>query len=511
MKRALFLFWLIALFLIGLIIGILAFPFLAYADMSVDRYFEELEESQEPETEDKDALTRTDNFVFNSSSMLEPNVKSTAIASSSLLLTGYAEAGKRSTSEDYEEEGTDDDYSYYDYHLKLGQKISDRISYDIGSFIYDKHYNTKDSLDNISRTFKTNWSYYLMPPQERLLELGFKLNYKEKRYENSPGSEYNRITAAPLLSFTEKDLYAIDVSAGVDEFNYLETGEKDQLNFFSKIGGKRYFLDKKLMLTSSYKIETLEQEIINRERTKQEALGGFDYLFDGSTSSLDFARDGEPVEPLTINPKACRRIDFPWLYKITTRVGWGQRDTKEDEERDEDYDYEYWSGYVKSEHRINRKLKTGLKYQYFKKDYISGDLNNRGFYIQNNWDYEILDDEKQKIWLDLGIEYKGVDYTLEEDNNYKKEIAEIKLSYQKKKNSLGHSGWKTSLVLEGNSYDYNDSINNKKRYYIKLSGEKLFLKERLALSLDLKYRYTDYEQGNDKEQEAVRVAFKYRF
>ncbi len=74
------------------------------------------------------------------------------------VLSGYTEVGKRSTSEDYEEEDTDDDYAYQNYHLKLEQEVSDRLSYDISSFIYKKDYKSRDSLDNISRLCKTNWS-----------------------------------------------------------------------------------------------------------------------------------------------------------------------------------------------------------------------------------------------------------------------------------------------------------------------------------------------------------------
>ncbi len=391
-------------------------------------------------------------------------------------LSGYTEVGKRSTAEDYEEEGTDDDYAYQNYHLKLEQEVSDRLSYDISSFVYDKDYKSKDSLDNISRLFKTSWSYYLRKLREESLELDVRLNYKEKRYNNTPRSEYDQIRLAPTLTFKKKDLYTIDLTAGLDDFNYLAEGVKDQLKIFGKIGADRYFMDKKLMLTSSYKLETTEQKKIDRERTKHEVLGGFDYVF-----------------------------DLPWVYKITTRASWGERDTKEEEERDEDYDYEYWRYYTKTEHRINPKLKTNLKYQYFKKDYVSADLDHRGFYIQNSWDYEILDDEKQRIGFDFGVEHKDVKYELKSGNDYQKETVEAKFSYKRKKN------WQASAGLEQNFYDFDDSSNDKKRTYVKLSGEKLFLEGDLVLSLDLKYRYTDYEQGNDKEQEAVRVAFKYKF
>ncbi len=91
------------------------------------------------------------------------------------------------------------------------------------------------------------------------------------------------------------------------------------------------------------------------------------------------------------------------------------------------------------------------------------------------------------------------------DRNYKKETAEIKASYQRKKN------WKTSISWSENFYDFNDPDNDKKRYYAKLSVEKLFFKGDVALLADFKYRYTDYEQKDDSNTEAVRLTFKYKY
>ena len=390
-------------------------------------------------------------------------------------LSGYTEVGKSSTAEDYEEEDTDDDYTYQNYHLKLEQKVSDRLSYDISSFVYHKDYKTADSLDNISKVFKTNWSYYLKKAREKSLELDLNVQYKEKRYNNTPANEYDEISVVPSLTFQKKDLYAIDLALGLDNFDYLAEGQRDQFKVFTRAGGKRYLLDKKLMLTGSYRLENTEQEKIDRKRTKQQILGGFDYIF-----------------------------ELPWIYKIVTRASWGERDTKEEEGRDEDFDYEYWQYYVKTEHKVSPKLKTGLKYQYFKKDYLTADLDHKGFYIQNSWDYEVLDDEKQRVGLDFAVEHKDVKYGLKSGNDYQKETAEVKLSYKRKKN------WQASAGLEQNFYDF-QAGNDKKRAYARLSAEKLFLEGDLVLSLDLKYRYTDYEQKDDKEQETVRIAFKYRF
>ena len=399
------------------------------------------------------------------------------------VLSGYTEVGERSTAEDYEEEDEDNDYTYQNYHLKLQQKVSDRLSYNIGSFIYDKDYKDKNSLDNISRIFNTKWSYYPRKSKEESLRLDFKLKYKEKRYDNTPRSEYDQILVSPKLTFKKKDLYAIDLSAGVNNYDYTEASEKDQLKAFGKIGGRRYFLEKRLMLTSSYKLEATDEKKINRERTKHNLRGGFDYIF-----------------------------DLPWLSKIITRGSWGERDTKEEEETDEDYDYEYWRYYARTVHKINPGLKTDLKYQYFKKDYLTADLDHRGFYIKNTWRYKILDDERNKIVLNLFGQHKDVEYTLKAGNDYQKETAELKATYQRKKNlPAGQAGWKTSATLQGNFYDFNDASKDKERYYVKLSAEKLFKDGDLVLSIDLKYRWTDYDEKNDTEQEAVRVTFKHKF
>jgi hypothetical protein len=142
-------------------------------------------------------------------------------------------------------------------------------------------------------------------------------------------------------------------------------------------------------------------------------------------------------------------------------------------------------------------------------------LDHRGFYISNDWDCEILDDEKQRLGFALGLQHKDVKYELKGSNDYQKETAEAKLSYKRKKNPAparrGGAGWQTQAGLEQNFYDFNDSSNDKKRTYVKVSAEKLFLEGNLMLSLDFKYRYTDYKQKDDKDQEAVRLAFKYKF
>jgi opacity protein-like surface antigen len=194
-----------------------------------------------------------------------------------------------------------------------------------------------------------------------------------------------------------------------------------------------------------------------------------------------------------------------YINKVEARFKWGQRDTRDDDERDDDSDYKFRQYNVKTLHKINDRLKTTLKYDYFIKDYNVIGLGHKGFYLANGYDYEILNDDKQRSWLNFGLGRKDTRYIEITGNDYRKITADIRLNYSRKKN------WKGSIGIERSAYKYDDEANDKKRYYAELSVEKLFLNGGLNVDLDLKYRLTDYGQRSDDEQKAVRVGVGYEF
>jgi len=395
----------------------------------------------------------------------------------SMILSSYVEVGKKSTAEVFEEEDTDDDFSYYKYCLKLDHALSRRLKYSLSSWVYDKDYEQNDDLDNVSRMLKNEFSCLLRKTKEESLRLGLSLNYKEKRYENKPSLEYDQTKFSAKLIYKREDIWSLAGSAGIESYNYIARGEKDQLKYFGKVEAKRYLRSKKLLLSSSYRLGRTDHKQVGRERTKEDISAGFDYKF-----------------------------ELPWIYRLRFRGKWGERDTKEEEERDEDYDYDYREWYVKTEHKISPRMSANLKYQYLEKDYLTGNLDHNGFYLLNGWKYEPIGDKKRRIYFDLGLKHKELDYQNEDTNDYRKNSVEFKATYQRKKS------WECSLEIEGHIYDYpNDSFKDKERYYVKISWEKLFLERAFTLSVDLKYRYTDYHQRDDTEKNSVRVVFKYKF
>lgn len=150
-------------------------------------------------------------------------------------LSGYFEAGRKSQSEDFEEEEEDREYTYHNYHLRFRNEPSDRTSYALSSFIYDKDYRSEDRLDNTSKILDTRGSYYINKIKNEYLRLDIKLKYREKRYRESPSSEYDQIMFSPGLIYNRKDYYSINLSAGVNNYDYLFSENNDQLKFFFRI------------------------------------------------------------------------------------------------------------------------------------------------------------------------------------------------------------------------------------------------------------------------------------
>ncbi len=391
-------------------------------------------------------------------------------------MSGFTVTGFRSTVDDYEDEDEAHDYEYTNYSIRLKHTASDIVVYDVSSYFYNKDYREEDNLDNKSKILKGSLSYVLHERKDAAARLGIRIKYREKRYDNEPSNDYNQFLISPTVTFRKGSRSTLKFSAAFQNFNYLHAQEKDQVTFSAKIAGTHYPPHKRLKLVASYKIETQTEDHRNREKTKHDIFGGFDYTF-----------------------------NHPALDKIMARVTWGQRDTKEDDIRDLDHDYEYRTLYIKTLHTISRNIKTDLKYQYFRKDYISGDLDHESISISNTWRFILQNTAAERFTIGVRAAYKDMDYDLKQDNSYEKNSIEIKTGYQKKKD------WKTTVVLTGNFFDYHDSDKDKNRYAVRINGEKLLLNNAFTLSLTPTYRYTDYKHKNDDSHGSVKIAFSYTF
>ena len=373
---------------------------------------------------------------------------------------GFFDTGKRTQAEDYEEEDDDSEYTYRHYYFSVEDRLSARANYKFGSNYYDKDYSLSDSNDNISRISTVNGSYVIRKEKEEKLKLDIGFRHKEKRYSELPDSEYDQVVLSPKFTYSVKDIYSVYLSTGINSYDYINNKGEDEVKLFSKLGGKRYLLAKRLVLSSSFRFESSNRKKEDRREHRNELMLGVYYIF-----------------------------DFPYLYKITLRAKAGQGDTKDDDDRDDDLDYRFSRFFIKTEHRINPLIKAGLVYEYFRKDYLTSDLDHKGFYIKNTWRQSIIADKDRDLYIIAAAAHKAVYYPIKPQRDYRKETLEVKGVIMKRRD------WKTSLSLRGDFYDYSDSTGDKNRYYARLLLKRYFFEKRLDLSLNLKYKYTDRQQA----------------
>jgi len=389
---------------------------------------------------------------------------------------GFFDTGKRTQAEDYEEEDDDSEYTYRKYNLSFEHRLSARVNYKVASNYYDKDYIQSDSNDNLSRISTVNGSYYIRKENEEKLKLDIGFRHKEKRYNESSDSEYDQNVLTPKVTYSVKDIYSVYLSTGINSYDYVSNKGKDEIKIFSKLGGKRYLLAKRLVLSSSFRFESSNRKKEDRREHKNVLMLGAYYI-----------------------------PDVSYIYKITLRVKAGQGDTKDDDDRDDDLDYRFGRFFIKTEHKVNPLLKAGLVYEFFRKDYLTSDLDHRGFYIKNTWRQSIIADKDRELYIIAAAVHKDVNYPIKPQRDYRKDTLEVKGVIMKRRD------WKTSLSLRGDFYDYSDSTGDKNRYYARLLLKRYFFDKRLDLSLNLKYKYTDNRHSNNTEEESGRLAFAYRF
>lgn len=133
-------------------------------------------------------------------------------------------------------------------------------------------------------------------------KLDVNLRYREKRYRDSPSDEYDQLVFSPKITHARKEVYDIYLGTGINNYDYIKSGEKDQNNIFVKMGARRYLYSKKLVMHSSYRFEAATRRKEARQKNKHDLMFGGYYI---------------PA--------------LPQVKKITFRAKVGQGDTKDSE------------------------------------------------------------------------------------------------------------------------------------------------------------------------------------
>ena len=412
-------------------------------------------------------------FYFNILFIL--SLASTRCLADTLITTAFIETGSKSTADIFEEEDDDSDFSYDKYYSKIDYK-EDRLRCLLSYLSSDKDYSNKDTLDNRTDTIHTDLSYLFKKTKEDTVKLNIDLKYRERRYANSQTNNYDQFNPMLELAFKEKDIWSLALSTGLSDYHYPEAQDKDQLKRIGKIEVTRFIVPGTLETIASYRREESDRIQAGKDTLKDISILGFDY-----------------------------KVPIPYIRLIRFRIENGERDTKDEEERDEDLDYSYQRWYVTTQGVFSSRFSSTLKYQHWSKDYLTQDIDHRAFYITSNSRYDLINKNAMRIYLNLELEHKETDYTINDLLSYDKDSLETRATYKR-------DSWKHSLGVRTDHYDYpQDPSSNRDTYYTKMSIEKEFNKGDSTLSIDLKYKLKDFDTDSDTEQDSIRLTFEQRF
>jgi hypothetical protein len=388
-------------------------------------------------------------------------------------LSGYVDTGKQYSFEDNEDLILDDNYKYTTCNLKLEQKVSPSLDYYISSFLYSKNYQSKNIYDNKARVVTTSLSY----DKNKLYKIVFNIKYKEKSMLNNPSDTYKQIKLDTRISRDVKNEYSLKFTGGVNNFDYINISSGNVFNVLGKIDADKYFKSEDITLGGTYKIESSDKKFMNKKQVKQEMKGLFDY-----------------------------KLNKDYFYKFTSKFEYGTRDTKDDDEDvDYDLDYTYRTYTLKTYHNINDDIKTNIKYENMKKDYMNLDLDYNKYTIGNNWSYDIVNSDIRRLWLNLQGEYKSMKYKEAIKNDYNKKQFECDINYKIRDNYKLYSSFEDNIYRNENIY------NNKTIYNYVIGIEKYLLNKDLTLGLECKYKYIAYENRNNIGQNGVKLSFDWKF
>ena len=183
-----------------------------------------------------------------------------SVQAAGLTLLGDTEVGQRSTSEDFDGEDQEDDYHYLNGHINADSKISDKLTIEADGSRKTKDYETLNDLDNQTDAFTLKPTFLLRGDDQRSLKADFRGNYRRKRYENQPRSDYNQIALQSKLTLQRPSQYSVSALAGWQKYSYPSAGNKEQSNFTQTTEGRRYFLDQRLNLRSSFRFDVSDHK-----------------------------------------------------------------------------------------------------------------------------------------------------------------------------------------------------------------------------------------------------------
>lgn len=403
---------------------------------------------------------------------LYPPYRPLSIADDSAISSSY-EFGKRQITDFIENRDSLDNFDYFKYRFRLKQSVKDNLNYSISYIRQKRDYETRDSLDSRADEYKLGLSI----PLSELTRLQAEFGHKEKHYKNALSSEYDRDALGIILKHKINPALSLGLNFGVIDYDYPQGPDSNQHKIYAGLNIDCLLLDKRLNLGGFYRRQNVDQKGNKTDR-------------------------GEQIIGADINYK----FNLRYLKALGLNLEHGRDDTKEIEERDDNLRYRYTKWAIKSRHPLSEKLDTSFRYGHNRRDYLDSTSDYRGWFLENETDYEIFASSRFILAGSVKSEHKETDYHLDDSLNYLKDSLGIELAYNRKKN------YKIIPSFTFSQYGYPANLNRREKDYLsEIELIKEFNRPDLKLKAKYAYKFRDFRYTADVAQWWVNLGIELGF
>ncbi len=391
----------------------------------------------------------------------------------------YYNTGKKSQTSGIEERDLGGYFSYYKYGTRITAEPTEGFSYGIRLEDYHKDFDTKrDDLDNRTNLYSAYFSMPIHKTDEVSVALDTNYRLRTKRYKNSPSDEYDNNNVSAGINITKNKNYALKVSGGIKDYDYIKDHDSDQLKSFFKIAPRIKAFKQRLSLSGYYRRDLVDQ----------------------TDNKKDYSED-------CVSVRTAYDIGKPILDKVSGHFGYGRNDTRDDNEDREDnlrYEYQLWDVAIYS--KPFKNIEGNIRYGQKHRKYFTSIDGYDNWYIDKNTKIRLLSKDSFSVDMLLGGFHKETKFFQNEA-----------LSYNKNSFSAGFSMVKRSDFSIKPSFKYTRykypplSTNNQKTYVLKFDTKKYIGSTDKALEAGYWYEWKNYEYSANSNRWNLNLSFMLKF
>ncbi|MFH0732499.1 MAG: hypothetical protein V2A72_06220 [Candidatus Omnitrophota bacterium] len=388
----------------------------------------------------------------------------------------YFATGEKSQTDEIEDRDLSGDFDYYKCGFSSNLNLEKNISLKMGFDQYHKDFSSLNQSNADTDVYKIGADFLILDNKESSLNSGLDFSLRNKHYKSAPLSSYDQQRVDGAIKYKLKDIYSLDLNAGINNYEYINDYDNDTMKAFLKISPGVYLFDKALELSGFFRVQRLDAYGNNKDTTE---------TMQGATTTLN--------------------LDTPCLNKIRAQFENGKENTQDTEDREDSLRYKYQKWNATTYHKFFEKLKNQVEYGQKRRVYLANDNDYENWYIKNKNTLLVIEKDPFDMELSADYEHKETTFDSQHTKSYISNKLGGGLSFSRR------ADWSFDPEFSFTGYDYTPGSTSTQKSYKAQIGAKKYISEDLILEGYYWHKWKDYKNKADAEQWTLNLSCAVRF